>query len=68
MKLDDLLYRRWIAFINDERKEGNGIIITLKKGWDFADEADCGVRIFKTVAEANSGTINSKVNQNKIYL
>ena len=47
--------RPWIAHIDDERSEGNSIIVTLKKGWFFADETDCGVRGFDTVSDLKKG-------------
>lgn len=56
--------RLWIAHIDDERAEGNSIIVTLEKGWYFIDEKNCGVRGFDTVAEVRSGTASGKV----IYL
>ena len=67
--LNNLLeQRRWIAHIDDERNEGNSIIVTLARGWDFEDEQGCGVRGFDTVAEVKNGTTKAKVVQHKIYL
>jgi len=67
--LDTLLAtRRWIAHIDDERGEGNSIIVTLKKGWDFEDEKGCGVRGFETVAEVKAETTKARVTQHTIYL
>jgi len=60
--------RRWIANIDDERGDGSGIIVTLKRGWDFEDEQGCGVRGFNTLAEVRSGTTRACVTQHKIYL
>jgi len=67
--LDNLLdTRRWIAYIDDERAEGNSIIVTLQKGWDFEDERGCGVRGFETVAEVKAGTTKACVTQHTIHL
>lgn len=60
--------RRWIAFIDDERSEGNSIIVTLAKGWDFADEPGCGVRGFDTIAEVKAATARANVHQHTIHL
>jgi hypothetical protein len=67
--LENLLdLRPWVAHIDDERKQGNGIIVTLAMGWDFADERDCGVRGFDTVAEVKAGTNKASVVQQTIHL
>ena len=67
--LENLLdLRRWIAHIDDERELGNSIIVTLAKGWEFADERGCGVRGFDTVAEVKAGTNKSSVVQQIIHL
>jgi hypothetical protein len=58
----------WVAHIDDERNIGNSIIVTLERGWFFADEPDCGVRGFDTVAEAKAATLRSKVVQECIYI
>ena len=60
--------RRWIAHIDDERSEGNSIIVTLAKGWDFSDEKGCGVRGFDTLSEVKAGTTSKMVTQHTIYL
>lgn len=60
--------RRWVAHIDDERSEGNSIIVTLAKGWFFADEPDCGVRGFDTVSEVKSSTTRSSVIQRVIHI
>jgi len=60
--------RRWIAHIDDERAEGNSIIVTLAKGWDFEDDKGCGVRGFDTLAEVRSGTTRACVIQHTICL
>jgi hypothetical protein len=60
--LDQLpLIRSWIAYIDDERKLGNSIIVTLAEGWFFADEPDCGVRGFDTVGEVRQQTARKAV-------
>ena len=46
----------WVQFIDDERDEGNAIIITLRQPYCFKDEPDCGVQGFDTVADAVRGT------------
>jgi hypothetical protein len=67
--LDTLLAsRHWIAHIDDERSQGNSIIVTLEKGWDFEDEKGCGVRGFDTVAEVKAGTSRHKVVQRVIHI
>jgi hypothetical protein len=67
--LDTLLAtRHWIAHIDDERSQGNSIIVTLEKGWDFEDDKGCGVRGFDTVAEVKAGTTRHKVVQRVIHI
>jgi hypothetical protein len=63
-----LATRHWIAHIDDERNIGNSIIVTLEKGWDFADIGNCGVNGFDTVAEAKAGTARCKVVQRFIHI
>lgn len=48
--------RLWVAYIDDERDQGNSIIVTLEKDYVFADERDCGVRGFDTVKQVEQGT------------
>lgn len=60
--------RNWIAHIDDERDIGNSIIVTLAKGWDFADEKGCGVKGFDAIAEVKAGTSKSQVVQHTIHL
>lgn len=67
--LDTLLAtRHWIAHIDDERSQGNSIIVTLEKGWVFEDEQNCGVRGYDTVAEVKADTTRSKVVQKVIHI
>jgi hypothetical protein len=48
--------RLWVAHIDDERGDGNGIIVTLDKDYVWDDERDCGVRGFDTLKEVEQGT------------
>lgn len=61
--LNSLLAKPWIAYIDDERAEGNSIIVSLAKGWYFADEPDCGVRGFDSVREVQIGCAKNNVIQ-----
>ena len=56
-----MLTRPWIAYIDDERGEGNSVIVTLATGFYFADEPDCGVRGFETVSEVRRNTTKKDV-------
>jgi len=53
--------RLWVAHIDDERADGNSIIVTLDKDYVFMDERNCGVRGFDTVAEVEHGTRFSEI-------
>ena len=67
--LQDLLKTRpWIQFIDDERHYGHSIIVTLRRGWEFADDPGCGVAGFDTVAEVKARTTAQCVNQHTICL
>lgn len=44
--------REWVMFVDDERNLDNGIIVTLKEGWEFTMDRGCGVRGFDTMSEA----------------
>lgn len=59
---------RYVYAVDDERKDGNSIIITLKNGWFFVDEPDCGVRGFDTVADALYDLRKANVFQKVIVL
>ena len=48
-----------IEFWDDERIEGNGIIVTLHYGWSFEPNYHEGVRGFDTIKEANQAVKNS---------
>ena len=51
-----LATRPWVAHIDDERKQGNSIIVTLDEDWVWEDAKDCGVSGFNTVKEVEQGT------------
>jgi hypothetical protein len=53
--------RPWVAHIDDERGEGNSIIVTLDEDYVWDDEKDCGVRGFETVKEVLQGTSRDSV-------
>jgi hypothetical protein len=57
--------RPWVAHIDDERSEGNSIIVSLKSDWFFVAENRGGVRGFDTVREAEEGTRKSAVYKTK---
>jgi hypothetical protein len=63
-----LASRHWIAHIDDERSQGNSIIVTLEEGWDFEYDPGCGVRGFDTIAEAKAGTSRQRVVQRVIHI
>lgn len=48
--------RLWVAHIDDERGDGNSIIVTLKGEYDFADNPGCGVVGYDTVKEVEIAT------------
>jgi hypothetical protein len=54
--LDRIAKLAHIAHVDDERGEGNGIIVTLKAEWDYIVDPGCGVRGFDTVAEVLNNT------------
>jgi len=56
-----LATRPWVAHIDDERGDDNGIIVTLHDDYVWDDERDCGVRGFDTVAEVKAATVKSNV-------
>jgi len=56
-----LAARPWVAFIDDERHLDNSIIVTLAKGYEFADDKGCGVKGFDTVAEVVAGTAKQQI-------
>lgn len=50
--LDQIKAHMAVQFVDDERKCGNSIIITLKAGFEFSDDPGCGVRGEDTMTEA----------------
>lgn len=54
--LNILATRPWVAHIDDERDDGNSIIVTLDQDWVWDDEKDCGVRGFDTISQVVKGT------------
>jgi len=44
-----------IEWWDDERGIGNSLIVTLKPGWEFADDPGCGTMGFDTVKDAIKG-------------
>ncbi|KVO15160.1 hypothetical protein WJ74_10940 [Burkholderia ubonensis] len=53
--------RAWVAHVDDERDAGNGYMVMLANGYDFADDPGCGVRGFDTLREAEIETRRSNV-------
>ena len=41
----------YVSHVDDETELDHGFIVTLKTNYFFADEPDCGVRAFDTIAE-----------------
>ncbi|MBM94319.1 MAG: hypothetical protein CMI09_00480 [Oceanospirillaceae bacterium] len=52
-----------VMHVDDERGLDNGIIVTLKDGWEFKLDPGCGVRGFETATEARQGTTAKAVAQ-----
>ena len=50
--IDRLRRHTRVEFVDDERKIGNGIIVTLKKGWTFDPGCDNRVRGSNTPSAA----------------
>jgi len=48
--------RLWVRYIDDERGDGNSIIVTLENEYDFADNPGCGVAGYDTVKEVEIAT------------
>ena len=48
--------RLWVRYIDDERGDGNSIIVTLSNEYDFADNPGCGVAGYDTVKEVEIAT------------
>lgn len=60
-----LANRPWIKYIDDERGDGNSIIVTLDSEYDFDDNPGCGVQGFDTVKEVEMATRRHNVTPNK---
>lgn len=43
---------KYIQYFDDERKIGNGVIVTLHYGWSFEAKEHSGVKGFDTVSKA----------------
>ena len=61
--LDKLRTLGHIAHVDDERADGNPILVTLHEPWCFCDDPGSGVRGFDTVREAQAGCALHKVYQ-----
>jgi hypothetical protein len=55
--------RDWIAYVDDERNLGHGIIVTLKEGWFFNDGDKNGIRGYDTLTEAKKDTSKNNVSK-----
>lgn len=53
--------RPWVAYIDDERNEGNSIIVTLADKYEFADDPGCGVAGCDTLKEVEVVTRRSNI-------
>jgi hypothetical protein len=56
-----LATRPWVKYIDDERAEGNSIIVTLSVPYTFCDDPGCGVRGFDSVQEVEINTRKGNV-------
>lgn len=54
--LDAIRAQAWVSAVDDERQDGNSIIVTLCDGYEFRENPGCGVQGFDTVAAARNGT------------
>lgn len=54
--IDRIVLRTWVAHVDDERDAGNGYMVTLAEGYDFACDPGCGVRGFDTLREVEKET------------
>lgn len=59
--LDAIRALPYVAYVDDEREDGSSIIVTLKSGYDFAENPGCGVQGFDTVKAARAGCARSAV-------
>ena len=53
--------RNWVAFVDDERSIGNGIVVTLAHNYTYVVDSGCATRGFDSLAEAMRGTDRSCV-------
>ena len=56
-----LRQRPWIAHIDDERNQGNAILVTLANCCYFANERGCGVRSYDTMAALKTDTRRANI-------
>lgn len=54
--LDLVRARPHVFAVDDERGDGNSIIVTLAEGFDFADDPGCGTIGVDTVRRAEEAT------------
>lgn len=54
--LDLVRARPHVLAVDDEREDGSSIIVTLKEGFDFADDPGCGTKGVDTVRRAEEAT------------
>jgi hypothetical protein len=59
--LDAIRRRPYVLAVDDERSQGNSIIITLKQPFCYVGEKDCGVQGFDNVTDAKRGTAGANV-------
>ena len=50
-----------VSHIDNETDLEHGYIVTLKEGYTFIDEPDCGVRGFDTMAELKQAIKQSNI-------
>ena len=63
--LDRLRKQPHVFAVDDERDEGNGVIVMLHDGWEFDLDPGCGTRGFDTLTEAVKGCSSRAVTQRK---
>lgn len=51
----------YVAHVDDERADGNSIIVTLHNDYDFVDDPGCGTKGFETDAQAWVGCMKDAV-------
>lgn len=55
--------RLWVSHIDDERGDGNSIIVTLSNEFVFSDNPGCGVAGYNTVKEVEFATRWDNINR-----